>query len=192
MYLSYGVISEYTSLVRKMFHDSRFNILLSVLDPGISEDWSFLSFSQIKGCKVVSNDRFMAESSESSEVSDFVIRARMPYIWDFESGTIDIGWGRLFWKGDSEEERRNNACTATITNYYGAYSEHIADQGVSVSMGSDHLLVTIRCKNRMGKGYLIGTKGWRVRGLQKLLLERLGTIESGAVRVAIEMADPSH
>ena len=192
IYLSYGMISEYTSLVRKMFHDDRFNILMSVLDPGISEDWSFLSFCQIKGYKVVSNDKFITESANSAEVTDFILKARIPYIWDFESGSIDIGWGRLFWKGDSEEVRRNNSCTATVTNYYGANSEHIADQGVSVAMASNHLQVTIKCKNKIGRGYLIGTKGWRVGGLQRLLMERLDTLDPGVVKISIQIEEPSH
>ena len=179
MYISYGLISDYPQLVRHMLDDGRFNLLFTILDPGIDEDWAFLTFAMRYGHQVASNDWFRSEASMFPEVDDFLKLAKLKYIWNIYENSIEIGQRRLQWEDEDEVSRMNNRMTEIVTGHYGKWSSHIADKGVSVSAGDNHtLVIRIVAKSDKGKGWLIGKGGRRVHGLTELLVGILSLEDS--------------
>ncbi len=174
MYVSYGLISDYPQLIRHMLDDVRFNLLFSMLDPGIDEDWSFLTFAMINGHKVVSNDWFRKETSIFPEIVNFLNLAKLNFTWDVDSNSIEIGQRRMFRIGSDQASLANNRMTGIVVNYFGELSSLIADRGISVSPGDGHLSVKIVAKKESEISMLIGKGGRKVRGLQNMLMERLG------------------
>ena len=182
MYISYGLVSDYPQLVRHMLEDGRFNMLFSILDPGIDEDWAFLTFAMRYGHQVASNDWFRSEASMFPEIDDFLKLAKLKYIWNIYENSIEIGQTRLQWQGGDTVSQMNNRMTEIVTGHYGKMSSHIADKGISVSAGGNHtLVIQIVAKSDEGISRLIGKEGRKVKGLTELLVGILSLENSSQI-----------